>query len=122
NYAEAIERQQLGRDDLPRFQALRQAVNSAAPVPEADGFFYFSLFAGFNPARSSCPWLERGADLASDGTVAGCCFMKDEGDRFGSIPDMQSGRVAERRRKLIEQLDGGSIPRGCNGCSTAQAI
>lgn len=122
NYAEAIERQQLGRDDLPRFQALRQAMNRVAPVPEADGFFYFALFADFDPARSSCPWLERAAYLASDGTVAGCCFMKDEGDRFGGIMDAKPGEIAEQRRKLIEQLDGGSIPRGCDGCSTARAI
>lgn len=122
HYGRDMIAQQLAKADLPRFQALRQAVGRAAPVPTADAFFYFALFAGFDPARQSCPWLERGVYLAADGSVTGCCFMKDPEDRLGRMNADDPDRITERRRAMSAQLDAGEIPKACDGCSTARTI
>lgn len=121
-YDDRMAGQALGPAEATRFRALRQAVARAAPVPSADGFFYFALFAGFDPARTTCPWLDRGAYLSQDGSVTGCCFMKDADDRLGHISRDDPTRFDEARQSMIAVLDAGDIPRGCGGCSTGQAI
>jgi len=122
HYDAGMARQLLSAADAQRFQALRRAVTQAAPVPGHEAFFYFALFAGFDPAKGSCPWLERGAYLASDGSIAGCCFMKDAGDRLGHVATDTPAATAGRRAALAAQLDAGDVPGACAGCSTARAV
>lgn len=122
SYAPTMAAQQLGDEMTPRFNAMRQALAQGAPVRTAEGFFYFALFAGFDPARQTCPWLERGAYLASDGRVTGCCFMKDEASAFGHIRADSPQSVAARRHALIAEMEAGKVPADCAGCPTGHAV
>lgn len=122
HYAPDMARQMLANADMPRFRLLRQTVGRVAPVPEAGGFFYFALFADFDPANGSCPWLERGAYLGSDGAIAGCCFMKESTDSFGHVLADSAAAIAGRRQSLVDELAAGGVPAACDGCSTARAV
>lgn len=103
---------------VPRFTAIGRALRQVAPVRRTEDFFYHSLFADFGADSVSCPWLERGAYLAQDGRITGCCFMKDES--FGGLDDPHT--AAGRRAELSESLSSGAIPDACRGCATAAIV
>lgn len=116
HYRTEIAAQLLPATIMPRFGELRRLLAQRAPVRKTEHFFYFSLFAGND--GSACPWLERGAYLAQDGRVTGCCFMKDES--LGPIDDPRA--IVAQRETLREALNSGNIPDACKGCSTAAAV
>ncbi|MDQ8755886.1 radical SAM protein [Sphingosinicella sp. LHD-64] len=116
HYRAGIAAQMLPASLMPHFAELRRTLARRAPVRRTEDFFYFSLFAGFD--GSSCPWLERGAYLAQDGRVTGCCFMKDDALGPLTAPDA----VAARRAALRAALNAGEVPDACRGCSTAAAV
>jgi MoaA/NifB/PqqE/SkfB family radical SAM enzyme len=84
----------------------------ARQAPLTPDYFYASLFRGFDPRLHDCPWLERGAYLGAGGSVAPCCFIKDE----------QAEPAATGRAALSLTLERGEMPAACSGCSTAAAI
>lgn len=118
HYGRAMADQLLPQSLAPRFAAIRQGLAKAAPVRTGDDFFYFSLFSGFSSDAAGCPWLDRGAYLAQDGQVTGCCFMKDES--FGGADDPV--RVSGRRAELRNTLARGIVPDACQGCFTASTV
>ena len=85
----------------------------------AEDFFYASLFAGFDPRRHDCPWLDHGAYLGHAGSVAACCFIKDAalGDALADPAAIAAGRAA-----LSAALRRRGSARALRGCSTAAAI
>ncbi|WP_198350827.1 radical SAM protein [Flavisphingomonas formosensis] len=119
-YDPAMTAQLLAGEDWRRFLALRAALGQALPVRRTEDYFYHALYAGFDPARATCPWLDHGAYLNATGTVTGCCFMKEETDAFAAAADRAGGDA--RRAALVGTLDRGIVPAACRGCSTAAAI
>ena len=106
---------------MPRFAELRRIAALRAPVRGSRDFFYFDLFAGFDPRRATCPWLDHGAYLTAGGLITGCCFMKDEGAAFGSAL-AGAARADAVRTDLAAALDRGQLPQPCAGCGTAASI
>jgi MoaA/NifB/PqqE/SkfB family radical SAM enzyme len=106
----------LQRQDAPALRHLRAAAAALGPV---DGF-YPALFAGFDPARTGCPWLERGAYLAWDGRIFPCCFIKQPARAYGCTPSDPAARA--RRHVADAALRGGTVPPECTGCSTANCV
>jgi MoaA/NifB/PqqE/SkfB family radical SAM enzyme len=103
--------------DTRKFADVRTALARHMPVPRPDAFFYYALFDGFDPARDTCPWLERGAYLGAGGGITGCCFMKDDADASSD-----AAQAAARRDALREALERGAVPAACAGCGTAESI
>lgn len=116
HYRAGVAAQMLPADAMPRFAELRQMLARRTPVRRTEDFFYFSLFAGFD--GRACPWLERGAYLAQDGRVTGCCFMKDHS--LGSLADPVA--IAANRAGLRDALHNGERPTACLGCPIADAV
>ena len=118
--AEMLE--QLVPPDIWRTYApvVDEAVQSV-PVQANAWSYYGALFADFDPASRTCPWLERGAYLNIDGAVSGCCFIKNPDHVFGNVMTDPPDVIAERRRTLADALQQGVIPAACRGCGVARA-
>lgn len=82
--------------------------------------FFDLLFAGFQPGKRSCPWLERGAFVTADGWVTPCCTIKD-GERagFGRVGPADAPRREAARAAMAAELRAGRTPEACTGCAVA---
>jgi hypothetical protein len=96
------------------------ATVAMVPVQAGASSYYGRLFAGFDPASGTCPWLERGAYLNIDGGVTGCCFMKGPHHIFGKVSIDPPEKIDGRRRELADILRAGSVPLPCSGCDIAR--
>jgi len=119
-YPPHIAAQMLTGGDRQRFLTIRAALARAAPMRRPQDYFYYSLFAGFDPLSGACPWLDHGAYLGAAGSVTGCCFMKEESDAFAPAADRVQADA--RRAALAGTLAAGMIPEACRDCGTAAAI
>jgi hypothetical protein len=82
--------------------------------------FFDELFAGFEPSRRVCPWLERGAFVTADGWVTPCCTIKDgEKAGFGKVGEATPAQLDAARRALAAELGEGRTPAPCQGCAIA---
>jgi hypothetical protein len=98
------------------------AAVATVPVRAGAESYYGALFAHFDPSEGKCPWLEQGAYLNIDGTVTGCCFMKNPHHAFGSVITDPPELITHRRRELAEKLRQGVVPSPCSGCGIAKAV
>lgn len=82
--------------------------------------FFDELFAGFEPSRRVCPWLERGAFVTADGWVTPCCTIKDgEKAGMGKVGEATAAELDAARRALATELGEGRTPAPCQGCAIA---
>jgi MoaA/NifB/PqqE/SkfB family radical SAM enzyme len=109
---------ELWRSYMQRFREILQ--ETGVRVGEPSG--YQALFADFDPHAGRCPWLERGAYLGSDGTVTGCCLMKNPSHALGRIGQDSPDSIAVRRQMLARTLHRGEVPSPCIGCGIANMI
>jgi MoaA/NifB/PqqE/SkfB family radical SAM enzyme len=98
------------------------ATVATVPVQPGASSYYGRLFAGFDPASGTCPWLERGAYLNIEGGVTGCCFMKSPHRVFGNVSIDSPEKIDARRQELANILRAGSVPSPCSGCEVARMV
>jgi MoaA/NifB/PqqE/SkfB family radical SAM enzyme len=126
NYGEDMKREVLSRQDVADLRRLASDNAKTVEVlnrPQKVSGFYEALYAGRRKSSGICPWLEKGLYVNVDGLAARCCYMKEPGrDGFGALKDTTVAQIIEKRQALHEQLQGGIIPEGCQGCSLAKRI
>lgn len=83
--------------------------------------FHERLFDGWDASTRTCPWLERGAYVSCDGSVTGCCKMKEPQFAFGSLGD-DPARMQLLRDQVRAAFKAGQVPAHCDGCGTADII
>lgn len=120
NYDEKMLQQLVPPDLWESCSWVVGAAVAMVPVQPGASSYYGELFAGFDPASGTCPWLERGAYLNIDGGVTGCCFMKGPHRVFGYVSIDPPEKIDGRRRELANTLRAGSVPSACSGCDVAR--
>jgi MoaA/NifB/PqqE/SkfB family radical SAM enzyme len=120
NYDEKLLQQLVPPELWKSCSRIAGAMVAMVPVQSGASSYYGSLFAGFDPASGTCPWLERGAFLNIDGGVTGCCFMKGPHRVFGNVFTDSTEFIEGRRRELANILQYGSVPAACSGCDVAR--
>jgi MoaA/NifB/PqqE/SkfB family radical SAM enzyme len=119
-YGAAMVEQVVPAELRPNIRAIRASAQEAEPMGVDS--FYAALFAGFDPARHGCPWLERGAYLGMSGSIAPCCFVKRPEAAFGRVGHDPPGAITDRRTAANAELLRGGTPASCRGCGTAAAV
>lgn len=103
-------------EELRADLVLRAAIDGCSP---RRGFFDL-LFDGFESGRGRCPWLERAAYVAADGSVTGCCTIKDTASfSFGKVGRVGAPRLLEARAAMAAELGARVPPAACRGCEIA---
>ena len=87
HYDDAMRGELVSRQTWRDYRWVVEAARGKAFVRPYATSYYGALFDGFDPATRTCPWLERGAYMTIDGTVAGCCYMKKPEHAFGNVRD-----------------------------------
>ena len=99
-----------------------EAARARAFVGEQATSYYGALFEGFDPAAGTCPWLEAGAYLSFEGSITGCCYMKNPEHAFGDVRESAPEAIERERQTLAATLASGVIPQPCSGCGVANAV
>ncbi|WP_434427088.1 radical SAM/SPASM domain-containing protein [Nannocystis pusilla] len=122
HYDDAMREQQVPHELWRGYAWVVDAAVKRASTRADARSYYGALFAGFDPAAGTCPWLERGGYLTIDGEVMACCFSKKPGQGFGHVLRDSPEEIARRRREAAESLSRGDIPSPCRGCGIADAV
>jgi MoaA/NifB/PqqE/SkfB family radical SAM enzyme len=122
HYDDAMRGELVPREVWRDYRWVVEAARGKAFVRPYATSYYGALFEGFDPATGTCPWLERGTYMTIDGTVAGCCYMKNPEHAFGNLRHGDAPAIEEKRRGLARELKNGRIPVPCAGCDVANAI
>lgn len=85
--------------------------------------FYSRLFAGWEPASRTCPWVEKGIFVGREGNLSACCLMKNTSKySWGNIQVTSSAEILHHRENLRIQIKSGTPPKACQGCRVIATI
>jgi MoaA/NifB/PqqE/SkfB family radical SAM enzyme len=110
-------------EEIRRTAAQDATVVKVLRRPAAAAGFWDELFAGWQPASRTCPWLVKGMYLSADGSATSCCFQKDATvNTLGMVGQATADQLMEKRAEFEAKFRQGESPAGCCGCSIARAV
>jgi MoaA/NifB/PqqE/SkfB family radical SAM enzyme len=110
-------------EEIRRTAAQDATVVKVLRRPVAAAGFWDELFAGWQPASRTCPWLVKGMYLSADGSATSCCFQKDTTvNALGMVGQATADQLMEMRAEFEAKFRQGESPAGCCGCSIARAV
>ena len=123
-YGEEVAAQTLDDEEVERLwmsffsdPAVRAVEQTRGAVPG----FYDELMEGWKAGSGTCPWLEQGLYVDTQGNATPCCMVKDtEGHGFGQVGRDELAAIMARRDQLRAELASGQIPTPCSGCEVAR--